>query len=181
MKIFRLIRGLTFVLACPALLSQLHADEMNDLMTTVMQASPEVKAKAQAYQHSSKKVSSSAKSTNSDRSSTGVPDMQIPDSEVLEVASKFPRNYIGKYVYGPVTFGDLSDFGSESGYLIGFWAKNKRCFYLETMDPQVAAKFKTYTYGTKFEIPRTCPLRIVKKCAFNYIVRLPFEAANPNQ
>ena len=165
---------LSIALASTASLTQLHADDMNDLISTVIQASPDVKVKAQAYQRYNKKASPSA------NSSVGVPNMQIPDSEVLEVASKFPRDYVGKYVYGTVTFGDLSDFGPEVGYTIGFWAQNKRPFYLNTKDPNIAENFRKFSYGTKFEIPRACPLRIVKKAAFNYIVQLPFEANNTN-
>jgi hypothetical protein len=181
MKNTHLVLSLAIALACTAPLSLLHADEMNDLISTVMQASTEVKAKAQAYQHPSKKASSSAKSTSSGRSSTGVPDMQIPDSEVLEVASKFPRNYMGKYVYGTVTAGHGGEVFAGSPALIGFWAKNMRCFYLETMDQRIIDKLNQYPYGTKFVIPRECPLKIVQKCGFNYIVHLPFESPTPNQ
>ena len=173
-----LIRCLAIALACAASLTQLHADEMNDLMSTVMQASPEVKAKAQAYQRSSKKAFSSAKAPGVGKVATGVPNMQISDSEVLDVSAKFPKDYIGKYVYGTVYFGNNMTFPGEDVTSISFYAKNLRGFLLETKDEKVIQKLLTYQHGDKFFIPRECPLKIAQKCGFNYIVHLPFEAMN---
>ena len=174
-------RRLSIAFICAVSSSLLHADEMNDLMSTVIQASPEVKAKAQTYQHSSKSRSSFSKRSSDKGKPPGVPDLKIPDSEVLEVASKFPKDYIGKYVYGVVTAGHGGEIVAGNPALLGFWAANKRCFYLETMDQGVIDKLNQYPYGTKFVIPRECPLKIVQKCAFNYIVHLPFETMHPNQ
>jgi hypothetical protein len=171
---------LVIALVSAAPLSLLHADEMNDLISTVMQASPEVKARARSYEGSSKRSPVSAKATVDEKRSS-VPNMQIPDSEVLEVSSKFPRNYIGKYVYGVVSAGAGGEIDASGPALIGFWAANKRGFYLETMDQGVIKKLNQYKYGTKFVIPRECPLKIVQKCGFNYIVHLPFEAPIPKQ
>ena len=170
----RLIRRLAIALACVATLPLLNADEMNDLITTVMQASPEVRTKAQSS-HSSSRKSSPVSASSVGKKTTSEINMQIPDSESLEVSSRFPRNYIGKYVYGPVTAGCGGDIFGGNPALIGFWAKNMRCFYLETMDQGIIQKLNKYPYGTKFIIPRECPLKIVQKCGFNYILHLPFE------
>jgi len=167
-----LISRLSIALIFAASASLLHADEMNDLISTVIQASPEVKVKAQAYQRSNKKASPSAKS------SVGVPNILIPDSEVLDVSAKFPKDYIGKYVYGTVYFGNNMTFASEDVTSISFYAKNLRGFLLETKDEKVIQKLLTYQHGDKFLIPRECPLKIVQKCGFNYIVHLPFETMN---
>ena len=153
----------------------LKADEMNDLISTVIQASPEVKKSARSYNHSN--APSEKKKVSQTGGHNDIPNLNIPDSEVLEASSKFPRNYIGKYVYGEVTKGYGSTTEDTKGAaLIGFWAKNMRCFYLETKDPEVIAKMEQYPLHTKFIIPRECPLKIVQKCGFNYILHLPFES-----
>lgn len=180
MKTLRIVRIMAIVLVCVAPLNLLHADEMNDLMSTVMQASPEVKAKAHAYDRSAKKSSSSVKSSSAGKNSAGVPNMQIPDSEVLEASSKFPKDYIGKYVYGTVYFGNNMTFPGEDVTSISFYAKNLRGFLLETKDEKVIQKLLTYQHGDKFFIPRECPLKIHEKAGINYFVRLPFESPSSN-
>jgi hypothetical protein len=175
-----IIHKLFIAFICAASASLLHADEMNDLMSTLIQASPEVKAKAQAYKHPSKKVVSSEKASPSAKSSVGVPNIQIPDSEVLEACAKFPKLFVGKYIYGEVFFGDIVNFSGESNTSICFYAKNLRGFWLDTQDDKIIEKFKSYKHGDKFFISRECPLRITEKSGFNYFVRLPFEAPCPN-
>jgi hypothetical protein len=175
MKNTCLIRCLAIVLAYSAPLSLLHADEMNDLISTVMQASPEVKAKAQAYVRPSKKASPSTKAPSAGKNLTGVPNMQIPDGEVLEVASKFPKDYVGKYVYGPVTFGNMDDPDSTGVAIIRFWSKNMRCYAFKTGNPAIIQTFHGFQYGSKFMIPRDCPLQIFDKAGFNYLLKLPFD------
>jgi hypothetical protein len=144
---------------------------VNNLISTVLASSASERAKLTKF-----KSENPNKVKLSKNNSSNVPSIQIPDSDVLEVSSKFPKDYLGKYVYGEVTKGYGSTMADTGGAaLIGFWAKNMRCFYLETKNPEVIAKMDQYPPHTRFVIPRECPLKIVQKCGFNYIVHTPFE------
>lgn len=151
----------------------LRADETADLMQTILQASPTERAKAQKMASSSSRKSSGTKKATASGGSSLVPNLGIPESQLLEVNSKFPKDFVGKYVYGPVSFKSISQEGND--VCIGFTAKGCRMFNLYTKDPQVIQAFSQCGWGAKFTIPKECPLRILTKELLQYVVRLPFD------
>ena len=153
--------------------SQIRADDVNDLIGTILDASPKEKAKAAKYKTSKAKPSSS-------KTKSGIPDMRIPDSEVFEAAAKLPPDAIGKFVYGKVTLKTVSR--KETGeWSIPLYAKNGRKFTLYTADPVVANAFSD-GWGAQYLIHRECPLRIIAKGVMPgwYVVRLPFDNSTRN-
>lgn len=150
----------------------LRADETADLMQTILQASPTERAKAQKMASSSPRKSSGSKKATVSNSSL-VPNLGIPESQLLEASSKFPKDFVGKYVYGPVSFKLIRQEGND--VCIGFTAKGYRMFDLYTRDPQVIQAFSSCGWGAKFTIPKDCPLRILTKNLMTYVVRLPFD------
>jgi hypothetical protein len=164
------------LLAICALAGSAHADEVSDLIETILETSPAARAKAESYTTATAKSSPTKKAPKKKTPAAAkptIPDLQIPEEDLLEVDSKFPENFIGKYVYGPVTFRALYDY--ENGVMIGFDAKNWRSFWIETGDTKIIAQFSQLRWGMKFTIPREFPLRVVEKFGFNYILNLPFE------
>ena len=146
-----------------------RADEVNDLIETILDASPKQRAAASSYQ----KVKS--KSTSSKPRKAAVPNMGIPESKLLEVGSKFPKKPEGFYVYGPVTLKTVRR--EETGELcLPLWSRNGRLFLLYTRDPQVLAAFNG-GWGSRYVIPKECPLKIIGKEVIPgwYAVRLPFD------
>jgi len=146
--------------------SFLKADEMNDLIGEVLQSSPSARAKVAKYPsvHKGK--------------STPIPNIGIPDSEVMEASSKFPNDFVGKYIYGTLIFKGMDEVEGEPSIM--FDATNRRGFTLFTKDPAVIAKFKDMPWGTKFSVPRECPLRIISKGMFVYMLRMPFDKDTEN-
>jgi hypothetical protein len=151
----------------------IRADETADLMQTILQASPTERAKAQKMTSSSSRKSYGAKKATASGGSSLVPNLGIPESQLLEVNSKFPKDFVGKYVYGPVSFKSISQEGND--VCITFTAKGYRGFNFYTKDPAVIQTFSQCGWGTKFNIPKECPLRILTKELFQYVVRLPFD------
>lgn len=151
----------------------LRADETTDLMQTILQASPTERAKAQKMASSAPRKTSGAKKSSASGGSSLVPNLGIPESQLLEVNSKFPKDFVGKYVYGPVSFKSISQEGND--VCITFTAKGYRGFNFYTKDPAVIQTFSQCGWGTKFNIPKECPLRILTKELFDYVVRLPFD------
>ncbi len=153
--------------------SQIRADDVNDLIGTILDASPKEKAKAAKFKTSKAKSSSS-------KTKSGIPDMRIPESEVFDVAAKLPPDSIGKYVYGKVTLKTVSR--TETGeWSMPLFAKNGRKFTLYTADPIVANAFSD-GWGAQYFIHRECPLRIIAKDVMPgwYVVRLPFDNSSKN-
>lgn len=153
--------------------TQARADDVNDLIGTILDASPKEKAKAAKYKTSKAKPSSK-------KTKSGIPDMRIPESEVFDVAAKLPPDSIGKYVYGKVTLKTVSR--TETGeWSIPLLAKNGRKFTLYTADPYVANAFND-GWGAQYYIHRECPLRIIAKDIMPgwYVVRLPFDKSTKN-
>jgi hypothetical protein len=150
-------------------------DMVNNLISTVLASSASERAKLAKF-----KSENPNKVKLSNNKTSIVPNIQIPDTDVLEVSSKFPKDYLGKYVYGTVYFGNNMTFPGEDVTSISFYAKNLRGFLLETKDEKVIQKLLTYQHGDKFLIPRECPLKIHEKAGINYFVRLPFESLQQN-
>lgn len=151
----------------------LRADDVNDLIGTILDASPKERASAAKYKPS--KTKSTSKKTKS-----AIPNMGIPDSEVFDVAAKLPPDSIGKYVYGKVTLKTVER--TQTGeWSIPLIAKNGRRFNLYTSDPAVANAFNE-GWGAQYFINRDCPLRIIAKDIMPgwYVVRLPFDKSTKN-
>ena len=149
--------------------TSIRADEINDLMGTIIKASPQESAKMQKFA-SKHKVSSSKSSNNT----TGY-SVTFPEDQLLEVSSKFPKEFIGKYVYGgPLTYkGIFDDNGSPC---ITFTAKNNRRFYFYTKDPLVLQLFQRTEEGTQFDLAKDMCLKIVSKFGlFTYILKMPYD------
>ena len=144
------------------------ADEMQDLISTVIEASPVEKAKA--VQFTKKKTKSKSSSS---RKGTSIPNLGIPEDQLLEASSKFPKDFVGKYIYGTLDFRGVSELEDEPG--IFFYALNGRSFTLWTKDQAVLDRFKAMPWKTKLTIPKECPLRILSKGLFTYMLRMPFD------
>jgi hypothetical protein len=155
----------------------IRADEVNDLIETILEASPQERAKVAKYQAAStKKKAPPKKKTTTAESKPLVPDLGIPDDQVFDASAKFPKNIIGKYIYGPVTLKSI--FGQNGEAEIHITSKNMRSFSLYTRDPDVVAAFNG-GWGAKYTIPRTCPLRIVGiKGPGLYSVRMAYDPDN---
>jgi len=95
----------------------------------------------------------------------------------LDAAAKFPDDIQGKYIYGTVTFKAVRNYEGEP--YIQFSSKNRRIFILYTRDPAVLNAFSQLTWGTKFTIPKECPLRLLARdFPGSYVVRLPYDLSN---
>lgn len=145
------------------------AEEVDDLIQTILEASPVQRSKAAKYPVAKKRNTSTGKKSL-------VPDLKIPDSQVLDASTKFPNDFVGKYVYGPVIFKGTVDMEGERAIM--FDGKNRRMFTLYTQDPKVIAYFDNLKWKTPFVIPRECPLRILNKELFTYAVRMPYDQSN---
>jgi len=100
----------------------------------------------------------------------------IPDSAMIEAGSKFPKDYIGKYIYGNLILASFDPPNSNGIAYVRFYAPiNKRPFVLKTRHPQYIQFYSSYPSGQSLTITRKTPLKIIGKAAFNYIVNLPYE------
>jgi hypothetical protein len=145
-----------------------NKDDVNDLISTILDVSPTARAKASKY-------TAKSRSNPSRRTSRGatVPNIGIPGSQLLEASSKFPKDFVGKYIYGRVSFKSLDFEGNDA--CIMFTSKGYRGFRFYTKDPNIIRAFSQFTWGTKFFIPKDCPLKILTKDLTFYVVRLPWD------
>ena len=159
----------------------LRADDVNNLIETILESSPAERAKVENYNNStkskkSKTVANATKKASVQKDSL-VPSMGIPESELLDASAKFPKDIQGKYIYGTVTFKAVRQYESEPH--IQFSSKNGRIFLLYTTDREVLNTFSQMTWGTKFTIPKECPLRLLARdLPGMYVVRLPYDMSN---
>ena len=161
------------------ILRSVHADEVNDLIETILQASPTEREKLKSYNKSiAKKPKKSAKkSETTSKISDKAPDMEIPESQLLDAAAKFPNDIQGNYIYGTVTYKAVRQLGEEP--YIQFGSKNGRIYILYTRDQALLSAFSNITWGTKFTIPKNFPLRLVgRSFPGSYVVRLPYDLSN---
>jgi hypothetical protein len=147
-----------------------NKDDVNDLISTILDVSPTARAKAAKI---STKSQSRSKSPRRSRSGSAIPSLGIPESQLLEASSKFPKDFVGRYVYGRVSFKGITVEGRDA--CISFTAKGYRMFRFYTKDPNVIRAFSQFTWGTKFIIPKDCPLKILTKDLTFYVVRLPWD------
>jgi hypothetical protein len=164
------ILKITFIaiLLVTGAIKTVKADEIQDLIGTVIDASPTEKANATRI---TKKMPKSKSSTSSKGAT--IPNLGIPEDQLLEASSKFPKDFVGKYVYGTIEFRGVSELEDEPGIM--FDALNGRSFTLWTKDPAVIDRFKSMPWKTKLTIPKECPLRILSKGLFTYMLRMPFD------
>jgi hypothetical protein len=167
------------VLYAPA--HNLRADDVNNLIETILESSPAERAKVENYSNSTKskksKTVTNATKNAAVQKDNLVPSMGIPESELLDAAAKFPDDIKGKYIYGTVTFKAVRQYESEPH--IQFSSKNRRIFILYTRDREVLNTFSQMTWGTKFTIPKECPLRLLARdLPGMYVVRLPYDMSN---
>ena len=160
--------------------TQVRADDVDNLINTILEVSPAERTKLESYNKSvAKKTKTSAKKLEPNiKAQSLVPDMGIPESQLLDAAAKFPEDIQGKYIYGTVTFKAVRNYEGEPH--IQFSSKNRRIFILYTRDPAVLNAFSQMTWGTKFTIPRECPLRLLSRDLLpgSYVVRLPYDLSN---
>lgn len=159
-----------------------QADDVDNLIETILDSSPSTRAGAESYAAQAAKRTPPPQKTPKKKEpkpaapKPSIPVLQIPEEDLLDVSAKFPKNYIGKYVYGTVTMDDFQVSDDDDSAFIGFFAKNLRTFYLETRDFPVIVKFSQMRRGKKFVIPKEFPLRIVSGGTFvRYGCHLPFE------
>jgi hypothetical protein len=168
------------ILAISTLTLFANEAEVNDLINTILQVSPAERTKLASYNKSvAKKPKISSKQLEpKSKAQSLVPDMGIPESQLLDAAAKFPEDIQGKYIYGTVTFKALRNYEGEPH--IQFSSKNRRIFILYTRDPAVLNAFSQMTWGTKFTIPKECPLRLLSRDLLpgSYVVRLPYDMSN---
>lgn len=147
--------------------SHIRADDVNDLIGTILDASPTQKKQAAKF----KKAKAAPK----------VPDMGIPKDQIFDVSAKFPNDMLGKYVDGYLTQKSME--AKPSGEVgIHFVSKNGRHYWLYTREPGIIAAFQNAGWGAKFIINKECPLRIVGKDMMPgwYVVRLPWDNSTTN-
>ena len=108
--------------------SQIRADDVNDLIGTILDASPTQKKQAAKF----KKAKAAPK----------VPDMGIPKDQIFDVSAKFPNDMVGKYVDGYLTQKSME--AKPSGEVgIHFVSKNGRHYFLYTREPGIISAFTT--------------------------------------
>jgi hypothetical protein len=159
--------------------TQVRADDVDNLINTILEVSPAERTKLESYNKSvAKKPKTSAKKLEpNSKAQSLVPDMGISESQLLDAAAKFPDDIQGKYIYGTVTFKAVRNYEGEP--YIQFSSKNRRIFILYTRDPAVLNAFSQLTWGTKFTIPKECPLRLLARdFPGSYVVRLPYDLSN---
>lgn len=147
--------------------TQVRADDVDNLIETILDASPAQKKQAAKYKRS--------------KSSPKVPDMGIPKDQIFDVSAKFPKDIVGKYVDGYLTQKSME--AKPSGEIgIHFVSKNGRHYWLYTREPGIIAAFERAGWGAKFIIDKECPLKIVGKDVMPgwYVVRLPFDKSSRN-
>lgn len=168
------------ILAISTLTLFANEAEVNDLINTILQVSPAERTKLESYNKSvaKKPKTSSKKLEPKSKAQSLVPDMGIPESQLLDAAAKFPEDIQGKYIYGTVTFKAVRNITGEPH--VQFASKNGRIFILYTRDSSVLNAFSQLSWGTKFTIPKECPLRLLSRDLLpgSYIVRMPYDASN---
>jgi hypothetical protein len=173
--------GLAFPIPCA------QADDVDNLIETILDSSPSARAGAESYAAQAAKRNPPPKTPKKKEPKTAapkpsIPVLQIPDEDLLEVSAKFPKNIIGKYVYGPVTIEDFVVCEWDDSAFIVFFAKNLRTFYFETRDPLVIEKLSNLRRGMKFIIPKEFPLRVDVAGFFTrYGLHLPSENFLPSK
>jgi hypothetical protein len=164
-----------------------QADDVDNLIETILDSSPSARAGAESYAAQAAKRNPPPKTPKKKEPKPAapkpsIPVLQIPEEDLLEVSAKFPKNIIGKYVYGPVTIDDFQIYEWDDSAFIGFVAKNLRTFYLETRDPLVIKKFSQLRRGMKFTIPKEFPLRLASAgFLMRYGLHLPSENFLPEK
>ncbi len=158
------------------------ADEtkVNNLIEFVLESSPQEQTKLADYNKSSppKASKSTKKAPPKSKAKITAPILEIPENLLFDAAAKLPKDIQGKYIYGTVTFKAVGQYDAEPH--IQFSSKNGRIFILYTRDRALLNAFSHLTWGTKFTIPKDCPLRLLSRDLLpgSYIVRMPYDTSN---
>ena len=172
-----------------------HGEEVNDLIEAILESSPAARAKPESYAATTSKEKNLKKSSqvSTQKSNTQkplrteatepkslIPVLKIPSQDLLAVDAKFPKNYVGKFVYGQVklTYIQPVQYVDFDPYLT-FEASNLRGFLLDFHDPDMVRRLSKYRRGDVFVIPIEHPLRIVgRSWLFGpYLLKLPSESS----
>lgn len=99
-----------------------HGEEVNDLIEAILESSPVARSKAESYAATTSKEKNFKKASEASipKSNTRkplrteatepkppIPVLEIPSEDLLAVEAKFPKNYVGKFVYGRVKLTDI--------------------------------------------------------------------------
>jgi len=169
MKTGNLMVSISVAVTFSMALTVVRGDDVNDLVDTILQASPKERAKASSYKSSIHSSKPSIKEVHSNP-------YGISESQLVEASAKFPPDIVGKYIYGKVYFYSITQYEGETYILLG--TPNNRRLRLFTSDPQVLAAFNL-PWNTQFYIPKETPLRVVAKYLPGfYNVRMPWDAVN---
>ena len=173
-----------------------HGEEVNDLIESILESSPAARAKAESYASMTSKEKNLKKSSQASTQKTStskpnravttepkspIPVLEIPSEDLLAVDAKFPKNYVGKFVYGRVklTYIQPQQYADLDPSLT-FEASNLRGFYLDFQDPEMVRHLSKYRRGDVFVIPKEHPLRIVGRSPIPfgpYWLKLPSESS----
>ena len=166
------------------------------MIEAILESSPAARAKAESYAATTSKEKNLKKSSqaSTQKPSTSkpnravttepkspIPVLEIPSQELLAVDAKFPRNFVGKFVYGQVklTYIQPEQYADLNPSLT-FEASNLRGFYLDFQDPEMVRHLSKYHRGDVFVIPKEHPLRIVGRSPIPfgpYWLKLPSESS----
>jgi hypothetical protein len=167
MKIIQLLRQAFAVAGFAVLYAPAHnlrADDVNNLIKTILEASPETKTKLINH---TKNTETKAKDL--------VPELQIPENLKFEATSKLPKDCRGKYIYGIVKINYIST-SDEDFYMTFVSPKNNRGFAFETKNMDVIKKLRLYKVGDLLTIPEKFPLEIYNKTFTGaYWLKIPYE------
>jgi hypothetical protein len=174
-----------------------HGEEVNDLIEAILESSPAARAKAESYAATTSKEKNFKKASEASipKSNTRkplrtkatepkppIPVLEIPSEDLLAVDAKFPKNYVGKFVYGRVklTYIQPQQYADLDPY-VTLEASNLRGFYLDFQDPEMVRLLSKYRRGDVFVIPKEHPLRIVGRSPLGpfgpYWLKLPSETS----
>lgn len=163
------IAGFAFLYA-PA--HNLRADDVNNLIETILEASPETKARVTTHIKTNNKPLKENKET---KKKDDVPDLHIPEDLKFEASSKLPKDCRGKYIYGIVKINYIST-SDEDFYMTFVSPKNNRGFAFETKNMDVINKLRLYKAGDLLTIPEKFPLEIYNKTFTGaYWLKIPYE------
>jgi hypothetical protein len=157
-------------------IQSLFSDDVDDLVEVIMQSSPNEKMKADAYFKSKiipKKQKDANLKTNTSKTQE-IPSVEVPEDQLFDVAAKFPKDIVGKYIYGNVI---INYIGSDKDdFYLTFYAKNNRGFVLFVKDPLTINRLLQYKIGDTLVISKKNPLKIYHRTfTAAYWVKLPYE------
>ena len=104
--------------------------------------------------------------------------LEYSDQDVFEVCGKFPKNIVGKYVYGSLSLYEFYPPDSNGYAYIRLSSKNFRIYDYVTKDYGIISAVATWGSGEKFNIPMINPLQIIQRNGSTYVIKDPREEIN---